>query len=78
MFADRRGGIWAVEQFGDVDPARLPMTLAGHRQAEQVAPPDRIAERPQPERGEQFAHFFRNEEQIIDDMLGRAGEARAE
>ena len=46
--------------------------------AEQVDAADRLVERAQPERGEDLAHFLGDEEEEVDDVLGRALEALAQ
>ncbi len=65
------------EHVRQVDAARLPVVdRVGH--AEQVDAPDRLVERAQAQRGEDLAHLLGDEEEEVDDVLGRALEALAQ
>src|SRR6188508_2491610 len=66
-----------MEQPREVEPVGLPMV---DRLAliEHLTMADHLGEGPEAERGHVFAHFFGYEEEIVDDMLRLALEARAQ
>ena len=55
--------------------ARGPRPALGRRRAQQVGAADQLVERARAQRGEQLAHLLGEEQEVADDVLGRAGEA---
>ena len=66
-----------VQQARQVDPLRLPVVDRRHH-VEPVDPADHLVEAAEAELRHQLAHFLGDEEEIIDDVLGLAGEALAQ
>ena len=45
---------------------------------QQISPPDHLIQRPCPDRGQDFSHLLRIEGDQVDDLVGIAGEFRAQ
>jgi hypothetical protein len=63
-----------VEDAAVVEPLRLPV-LDALLHVEQVGAADQVVELADADLRHQFAQFFGDEEEVIDDVLGLAGEA---
>ena len=72
-----RLGLHLVQDFRQVDALRLPVAhRSGH--VEPVDAPDHLGDGMKTHRRHDLAQFLGNEEEIVDDMLRRAGEALAQ
>src|SRR5690606_8534914 len=66
-----------VEDTGEIETVGLP--VRDHLLLlEQFRGADDLVQRASAERGQDFAHLFGNEEEVVDDVLGRALEALAQ
>ena len=77
--ADRRavGHLRHPQEGSQVEMLRLPVLLEDRRR-EQVRPPDDLVERTEAHRAEDLANLLGDEEEVVDHLLGRAGELGAE
>ena len=74
---DPGGRLRLVQDAREVEPAR-PGVLDGPAHVEALRLPHHVLEPPEPELRHQLAHLLRDEEEVVDDVLGLAGEERAE
>ena len=72
-----RGHPRLIEDAREIEPARLPV-VQPLAHVEQVRTADQLVETPNAQLRHDFAHFFGDEEEIVDDMLGRSGELLAQ
>jgi hypothetical protein len=63
--------------FGEIQPAGLPV-FDGAFLVEEVGAPDHLVHGAEAHGRHHLAHFFGNEEEVVDDVLGLAGEALAQ
>ena len=75
--ADAFGRVRLVEELREIEALGLPVG-DGLGLVEHLHLADHLVERAVAERGHQLAHFLGDEEEVVDDVLGLAGEARAQ